>query len=126
MRLTHSVTITIEGRDDLTIEYDPEDTLPIAISQDPDGEDRKVLLSYEQYDVLADLIWAHRPDRGVPDALITGGTAVTSVVDRCVFGWKTGVGYKQCALRKGHETHPEWTHVSVEGWTYRPPRPAPF
>lgn len=62
----------------------------------------------------------------VPDALITGGTTVTSVVDRCVFGWTTGVGYKQCALRKGHETYPEWTHVSVEGWTYRPPRPAPF
>lgn len=114
MRLTHSVTI---GEDEYANIYaevntEPDDTHPILIKYADDEGGTAQVLSYEQFDVIADLVRAHRPDSAIKDAEI-------ATVDRCVFGWETGVGHKTCALASGHETQPEWTHVSAEGWTYK-------
>lgn len=117
MRLTHFVKLDQDERDSLQASICPAadavGDASIRISQDvPGGPANVVWLTIAEHDVIADLVWAHRPD--------TAEEAPVVDDDTCPFKWNTGVGEKRCALSSGHETYPDWTHVSSEGWTFKP------
>lgn len=93
MRLTHSVTCyPQDGTANMYAEIasDVTDVRPILIRYtEEDGP--TVCLSYEQFDVIADLVWAHRPDSAIKDADILCGARTDDDADAL-----------ECCLVAGH------------------------
>lgn len=95
MRLTHKITMQKRDRETLEVEYNPEPDqehdIVLVLRQDPEDKASTVYLSHEQYDVIADLVWAHRPDT-VQDAPAKCGQALAT----------SNTSFLECALNDGH------------------------
>lgn len=104
MRLTHIVKVTAEGRAGLEASIHPSehpDESPIRIVQGPSAG--LLWLTWDEFDAIADLVWAHRPE------VEAAPTAETPEVTYAICGHRARHGV--CVMAKG--AHPR--HINASG-----------
>lgn len=108
MRLTHFVKVDHgDGRASLqaSIHFSEHpDEVPIRLSQHGAGD--PIWLTWAEFDAVADLVWAHRPEiEPVP------------TVDEALCGhdWVAPDGVRYCCLEEGHADTSTWLHVAADG-----------
>lgn len=107
MRLTHAITMQADNRADLQVTVLPEgDALPITLEQDGGAinDGQTVYMSFEQYDVMAELVERVRVASNPP-----------GVIDECGYDWNDDAQIRYCCLATGHTTNGAWLHVAADG-----------
>lgn len=111
MRLTHFVKVDHgDGRASLeaSIHFSEHpDEIPIRLSQH--GASEPIWLTWAEFDAVADLVWAHRPDPTPP----TEPEPIAR--DKCGYDWSDGAVVKYCCLETGHLVAGGWLHVAADG-----------
>lgn len=102
MRLTHFVKV--DARDRASIEASIHfsqhpDEIPIRISQFGAGE--PIWLTWAEFDAVADLVRAHRPE--------------PATTGQCGYDWLSPSGVFYCCLGEGHSNNGAWLHVAADG-----------
>ena len=117
MRLTHSVTI---GEDDYANVYaevntEPDDTHPILVKYSQD-DGAVICLSFEQFDVIAALVRAHRPDNVTDTPIVDDVCGATLAEDP----------ENPCVLMPDHLPvyGGAWTHIDRQGRKFNDTPPA--